>query len=169
MADKVEFAEVFRAEHRAIRDALLGLIQAFRKSDPAQMREFLGRVAALAGPHFRYEEEALYPALTAVLDEEQVGELVRAHDSAIEAARELKALAARAELGQEEAERGARLARNLLPHVFECDGLSIMAELLPEQAIETVLKVRAGSLGDNLDLLRWADTVRPRSSANALN
>ena len=38
MADKVEFAEVFRAEHRAIRDALLGLIQSFRKHDPARLR-----------------------------------------------------------------------------------------------------------------------------------
>jgi len=43
---------------------LLDLIQAFQDRNLSRARELLGRVAALTGPHFRYEEEALYPALT---------------------------------------------------------------------------------------------------------
>ncbi|MGH8013839.1 MAG: hypothetical protein ACREQ4_15220 [Candidatus Binataceae bacterium] len=57
---------------RAIRDALPNLIQAFRNRDPINVRLFLERVAALSGAHFRYEEEAFYPTLIDLLDDEQL-------------------------------------------------------------------------------------------------
>jgi hypothetical protein len=154
------FGEVFKDEHRAIRDALLNLTQAFRVRDLANVRHFLNQAAALSGPHFRYEEESLYPALAAVLDEEQVQKLLGDHERAIDAARNLVRLAAQSELTDQNAQAGARYARSLLPHVFECDGLSIIAELLPEQTMQQVLEARDRSRQANLDLLRWADTVR---------
>ncbi len=165
MSAMTQFGAVFKDEHRAIRDVLLNLIQAFRNRDLASVRNFLNQAAALAGPHFRYEEESLYPALTAVLDEEQVEKLLGDHDRAIDAARKLVGLATLDELNEQEAEAGARYARSLLPHVFECDGLSIMAELLPEQTMQQVLETRHRSREANLDLLRWADTVRGHPAA----
>ncbi|MGH7923189.1 MAG: hemerythrin domain-containing protein [Candidatus Binatus sp.] len=162
MASKEQFAKLFKDEHRAIRDALLNLIQAFRNRNPAKVRSFLNEVAALSGPHFRYEEEAFYPALVEVLDEEQVDKLLADHDGAIETARHLSELAQKDALTEEDARRGAKYARNLLPHVFECDGLSIIAELLPETTMDVVLDVRVRSFGANLDLLRWAEEARSR-------
>lgn len=160
MSANSRFGEVFKDEHRSIRDALLNLIQAFRVRDLFGVRHFLKRAAALSGPHFRYEEESLYPALVAVLDEEQVQKLLGDHERAIDAARNLVQLAAQSELTDQNAQAGAKYARSLLPHVFECDGLSIMAELLPEQTMQQVLEVRDRSRQENLDLLRWADAVR---------
>jgi Hemerythrin HHE cation binding domain len=160
MSAMTQFGEVFKNEHRAICDALLNLIQAFRVRDLFGVRHFLKRAAALSGPHFRYEEESLYPALVAVFDEEQVQKLLVDHERAIDAARNLVRLAAQSELTEPDAEAGAKYARSLLPHVFECDGLSIMAELLPEQAVQQVLDARDRSRQANLDLLRWVDTVR---------
>lgn len=89
MSATTQFGEVFKNEHRAIRDSLLNLIQAFRNRDVANARHFLNQAATLAEPHFRYEEEAFYPALIEVLDEEQVQKLLSDHDRAIDAARNL--------------------------------------------------------------------------------
>jgi hypothetical protein len=51
-------------------------------------------------------------------------------------------------------------ARILLWHVFECDGLSIVAELLLQQTMQRVLDMRDCSFQANLDVLRWDDTIR---------
>src|ERR1019366_8258504 len=166
MAAKEQFAQLFKYEHRGIRDALLNLIQTFRNRDPLNARLFLNQVAVLSGPHFRYEEEAFYPALVEVLDQEQVDKLLADHDGAIETARRLSELAQKDALTKEDALSGAKYARSFLPHVFECDGLSIIAELLPETAMNEVLDVRVRSLGENVDLLRWADKARSRPLAH---
>ena len=160
MSATTQFGEAFKNEHRAIRDALLNLIQAFRNRDVSNVRHFLNQTAALSGPHFRYEEEAFYPVLIEVLDDEQVQKLLGDHNRAIDAARNLMRLAAQNELTERDAQSGARYARSLLPHVFECDGLSIMAELLPDKTMQGVLEARDRSRRADLDLLRWADTVR---------
>jgi hypothetical protein len=160
MSAITQFEELFKHEHRAIRDALLNLIQSFRNRDISNVRHFLNQAVALSGPHFRYEEESFYPALVAVLDEEQVEKLLGDHERAIEAARKLAQLAAQSELTDLDAHAGAKYARRLLPHVFEYDGLSIMAELLPDETMQQVLQARDLSRQANLDLLRWADTVR---------
>ncbi len=160
MSATLRFGEVFRGEHRAIRDALLNLIRAFRNRDVRQVRRYLAEAAALSGPHFRYEEEALYPSLAAVLDDEPVGKMVSNHDRAIATMRNLLQLASLNELTRQDAREGAWTARSLLRHLFECDGLSIMAELLPQQTMQRVLDVRDRSLQANLDVLHWDDTVR---------
>ena len=59
-----DFALIFRDEHRVVRDTLLDLIQAFEDRDREWIRALLNGVARFTGPHFRYEEESMYPALT---------------------------------------------------------------------------------------------------------
>ena len=160
------FAQAFRAEHRQIRDALLETISAFEDGDVDRARGLLGRVAALTGPHFRYEEEALYPALVPLFGESYVESLLGDHDRAIGAARELVALVTSPSLGDER-RRGADLARGLLPHVSDCEGLSIMTEVLPGETVEEILGARDRSWAADLDLLRWADEVRTRPAVAA--
>jgi hypothetical protein len=46
---------------------------------------------------------------------------------------------AQSELTEQEAQNGASYVRSLLPHVLECDGLSIMAELLPDKTMQQLL------------------------------
>lgn len=59
----------FHEDHRKIRDGLLDLAGAATQGDLGKARSTLGEIDALVGPHFRYEEEALYSALREFLGE----------------------------------------------------------------------------------------------------
>lgn len=157
-----EFTHVFREEHRQVRDLLLELVSAFEARDGARAREALGRTAALTGPHFRYEEESLYPALVPLFGSPYVEHLLGEHDRAIQGARRLVEIVAEDRLGDEEAEEAVGIVRSILPHVSDCDGLSIMVEVLPEEKVGALFAARERSLAEGLDLLTWADGPRGR-------
>ena len=157
------FTQVFRQEHRIIRDTLLDLVQAFQDRDRQHICALLSAIARLTGPHFRYEEESMYPALTGIFGEEYIQKLLRDHDRAIEVAEELVQLSSKAELTDQDVLAAIRLIRgSVMPHVSDCDGLSIMVETLPETQVQNILDSRRQSLAANLDLLTWAKTVRRR-------
>lgn len=157
-----EFTEVFRAEHRQVRDLLLDLVRAFGERDAGRVRSMVAAVAQATGPHFRYEEEAMYPRLTAIFGDAYVGKLLADHDGAIRNARELQQLAGNDELTAQQAARGIELTRQILPHVSDCDGLSIMVETLPDDVSDRILSARVSALDAGLDLLTWAATTRER-------
>ena len=157
-----EFTEVFRAEHRQVRDLLLDLVRAFGERDAGRVRSLVAAVAQATGPHFRYEEEAMYPRLTAIFGDAYVGKLLADHDGAIRNARELQQLAGNDELTAQQAARGIELTRQILPHVSDCDGLSIMVETLPDDVSDRILSARVSALDAGLDLLTWATTTRER-------
>src|SRR6516165_5355764 len=83
------FAAVFREEHRIVRDLLFDLLDAYELGDSTRARKVLSEVARITGPHFRYEEEALYPALVPVFGPEYIEKLLGDHDFAIASARRL--------------------------------------------------------------------------------
>ncbi|MBM3803505.1 MAG: hemerythrin domain-containing protein [Acidimicrobiia bacterium] len=158
-----DFARMFRDEHRIVRDTLLDLVQAFEERDRERIHTLLAGVARFTGPHFRYEEESMYPALTGIFGEEYIQKLLRDHDRAIEVAEELVQLSSKAELTGQDVTAAIRLIRgSVMPHVSDCDGLSIMVETLPETQVQNILDSRRQSLAANLDLLTWAKTVRRR-------
>jgi hypothetical protein len=162
------FAAVFGEEHRVIRDLLLALVAAFEARDPQRALPLLVELAGVAGPHFRYEEESLYPALVPLFGAEYVDKLLSDHDVAIGSATRLVELSRRDALTAEEVAEAVRLLRGILPHVSDCDGLSIMVELLPDAAVESLLDSRQQAREAGLDLLDWAETVRARPAAAAL-
>lgn len=155
------FSETFREEHRAVRDAVFDLIDAFGARDREAAAALVERIAVLTGPHFRYEEESLYPALVKIFGPTYVDALIDDHDGAIAGARRLVELVS-APIGEDESEEGARIARSLLPHVSDCDGLSLMVERLPDEDVRAVFDTRSRTLAADLDLLTWADNVRHR-------
>lgn len=156
-----EFAEVFRAEHRQVRDLLLELVVAFRERDTQWARALGGVVAAATGPHFRYEE-AMYPELAGIFGDAYVAKMLADHDCAIKNMCELLRLAGHEVLTQEQAERGARLAQAILPHVSDCEGLTIMIETLPPDVVSQILAARSAARDANIDLLTWAAAERTR-------
>ncbi|MFZ0888250.1 MAG: hemerythrin domain-containing protein, partial [Candidatus Binataceae bacterium] len=133
-----EFSEVFRDEHRRMRDMLLGLIEAFQTGDREAIRTGIEEMAAHAGPHFLYEQETLYPALADVFGWDYVNKLLVEHDSALDAALELAELAEREEIDEEASRSGLELVRQLLPHASERDGLSVMVEVLEPQTVKKI-------------------------------
>lgn len=158
LADR--FSLIFRDEHRAVRDALLTLADAFKERSPGSARECLARIAMLTGPHFRYEEEAMYPALLPIFGRKYIEKLFQDHDAAIRSADRLVALANRETWSDSEVEESVDLVRGILPHVSDCDGLSIMVERLPDDGVRGILDARDRCKAQGLDLLRWAKEVR---------
>jgi hemerythrin len=140
-----DFIDVFREEHRQLRDMLLGLIDAFESSDSERVRQGIEQMTAHAAPHFQYEQEALYPALADVHGESYVEKLIEEHEQALEAAWQLAELAEQEELDEATAEYGLELVRQLLPHVSDRDGLAVMVEVLEPEAVEKLHKAQKES------------------------
>ncbi|MBX7158860.1 MAG: hemerythrin domain-containing protein [Acidimicrobiia bacterium] len=156
-----EFTITFREEHRQVRDGLMDLSDAFAARDGARAGELLGTIAALTGPHFRYEEETLYPSLVQIFGADYVDSLIDDHDGAIASARRLVELAG-SDLDDAAVAEAQGLVRGILPHVSDCDGLSIMVERLSPAEVDAIFAKRAETLDEGLDLLTWDDTVRKR-------
>ncbi len=147
-----EFNEIFRDEHRQLRDVLLGLIDAFQSNDSERAREGIAEMAEQAAPHFHYEQEALYPALADVHGDEYVEKLLDEHAQAIAAAQQLAELAEQEELNPEEFEYGLDLVRQLLPHVSDRDGLAVMVEVLEPEVIKKIHKAQKESKSSGVNL-----------------
>lgn len=156
-----EFTQMFREEHRQTRDALFDLLDAFSDRDNARAGELLGKIAGLTGPHFRYEEETMYPLLVQVFGPEYIDSLIDDHDGAIAAARRLVELAG-GTLDDAAVKEAHSLVRQILPHVSDCDGLSIMVEKLTPDDVVAIFAKRDETQAAGLDLLTWDATVRTR-------
>jgi len=139
---------------------LLALQQAFEQHDSAQAQQIVHQIAVLTGPHFRYEEESVYPALTGIFGEDYVSKLLADHDRVIASAKRLASLAQTEPLSEQEVQEARALIRSVLPHVSDCDGLSLMVERLPEEEVSRILTSRAHALSEGIDLIRWASEVR---------
>ena len=156
------FTHTFREEHRVVRDLLLDLIAAFQQRDLELAGTLLGAMADRTGPHFRYEEESLYPSLVQIFGEAYVGKLLDDHDGAIRSAHRLVDIVTAGDADDATLEEAQDLVRGILPHVSDCDGLSIFVERLPDNEIEEIFRARDRARLDALSLLVWASTVRGR-------
>ncbi|WP_338598592.1 hemerythrin domain-containing protein [Sulfolobus tengchongensis] len=157
-----EFAKNFRDEHRRIRDTILELSLAINEGRINEARELLVRLDQLTGPHFRYEEEAMYPALVKFLGKKNVEKLFKEHDGAIETANTLKNLLSKDKLNNEEKEKAVDLTLGLLPHVTDCEGLTLFVEKMPDHQVKNILESREKAMKENLPLTKWSTTIRKR-------
>lgn len=161
MAPRLDPIVEFREDHRQVRDGLLELSAAAEAGDLPKAREALGRLDALVGPHFRYEEEALYQTLREFLGE-YVDRLLAEHDDAIATARTAANLLSKASLSPEEGKMASQAARALLVHVSNCDGLNILTERLSPDKIDWLAQHYEAARAANVPLLHWAEAVRQK-------
>ena len=159
MAAKLDPISEFRDDHRKVRDGILEITQALREKDVVKAREVLGRLNTLTGPHFRYEEEHLYPALRKFLGE-YVDQLVAEHNKVIETARECARLLGKDSLTDEEAESARKAAMALLVHVSNCDGLAILSERFSSRDLDSLAEKFLEAREKGVPLLEWAEKVR---------
>lgn len=157
-----QFSQAFREEHRLVRDALLDLVEAFQKRDSERAQAILGEAAKLAGPHFRYEEETLYPYLIDIFGRDYIEKLLDDHNRIIETISTLVEFSHNEQLSDVEAQTATDLVRTILPHVSDCDGLSIMVERLSSEKVQSILQSRDRAFSENLDLFRWINEARKR-------
>lgn len=149
----------FREDHRKVRDGLLELMEVLQSKDIATARKILGKINVVVGPHFRYEEETLYPALRVLLGE-YVDQLLKEHDGVIATARSCAELLKKDSLADEEAKQAVLAARALLIHVSNCDGLAILSERLSKKEIDNLSEKFAAARKAGVPLLDWAETIR---------
>ncbi len=153
----------FREDHRKVRDGLIDIIGSLKAKDAARARDILGKLNSLVGPHFRYEEETLYPALRVFLGE-YIDQLMEEHDGVIETARTCARLLEKETLTDKEAEEAAHAARALLVHVSNCDGLAILSERLNSEQLEELGEKFNQARKAGVPLLEWADKIRKKPS-----
>lgn len=153
--------EEFREDHRKVRDALLGIASALEQRDVLKAREILNGLNTLVGPHFRYEEEALYPAMKQFLGE-YVDQLIEEHDGVIKTAKDCAQLLSKDSLSDQEANEAIKAARSLLVHVSNCDGLGILIERLTSQELSSMAEKYSQVRKEGVPLLEWADTIRKK-------
>jgi hypothetical protein len=151
------FIEGFRNEHRAARDAFLGMLDGFRTNDAAKIAELMGAANAGIGPHMRYEEETMYPALVDFLGADYVENMVHDHDRALGIASRLGELAAHRPITSTDTAEAERLIRGLLPHVSDCDGLALFIEKLPEAKQRELVASRERALREGLTMMQWGE------------
>jgi len=159
MMPKLDVIAEFRKDHRRVRDGLLEIIGALQSRDVAKARGILGGLDTLLGPHFRFEEEVLYPTLRAFLGE-YVDQLLHEHDGVIDTARSCAELLQKESLTDEEAEQAANAARALLVHVSNCDGLAILTERLEPGELDQLSEKFAAAREAGVPLLEWVETIR---------
>jgi len=159
MAARLDPIAEFREDHRKVRDGILDIAEALRNKDVKKAREILGTLNTLTGPHFRYEEEYLYPALRTLLGE-YVDQLIKEHDNVIETAKVCASLLAKDSLNDQESAEATNAAMQLLIHVSNCDGLAILSERFNKQQMDSLADRFAEARDKGVPLLEWADTIR---------
>ena len=155
----------FSEDHHRVRDLLLKLIEEIERGDVERARETLREVDRLVGPHFRFEEEALYPLLRRFLGDAYYESLLQAHDRVIRTARELARSLSKDTLTPEERRRLAEAIRtNILPHVVECEGLTVFADKLSREDLERLAEAMERARREAVPLLEWAERLRQRKA-----
>lgn len=161
MAAKLDPIAEFREDHRKVRDGILDISAALKAKNVKKAREILGVLNTLTGPHFRYEEECLYPALRNFLGE-YVDQLIKEHDNVIKTAKVCAELLGKDSLNDKESADATNAAMALLIHVSNCDGLAILSERFSQKEMDNLSNKFSEARKAGVPLLEWADTIRKR-------
>lgn len=156
-------------EHRELHDILLDLLIANEARDGRRVTTLAQTFRDVARPHFRYEDEVLFPAFTELLGVEYVAGLIADHRSVEEALDRIEALARADAIDEPGAAEIGRLAQTALACIVTCHGLGIVVDLQPPGAAERLLAAHAHAHHgvDPQDPGPHAGSVRPTSCVSA--
>ena len=153
----------FSNDHYLVRDLLLKLIEYIENKDVVNALETLIQLDKLGGPHFRFEEETLYPMLERFFGPEYYEYLLSAHDRVIKAARRISEVLSRGELDEEQSrELVSLIRRDILPHPIECEGLTLLIEKLNTEELNKIAESIKKAREEAVPLIEWANTIRKR-------
>jgi len=123
----------FHSDHQKVVGALCDLRQSIVKRDIPQVRTILGAAEKLVGPHFKFEELYLYPALEPFLGESYTKKLYNEHDGVFRSIRRIGQLAERDSWSESDHQSATTNLELIYEHPIACDGLSLWMEKLPEE------------------------------------
>jgi len=161
--DLEEFQSAFEEEHRTVRDTAESLLEYLRTLEREKVQNNVNKLNKILGPHFRYESEALYPALRDYYGKIYMKRLYDSHEGTVHAVRKMKNKFLSGRYNNGFTSEAIDLVRGWIqPHVSDCEGLSIMLENVPENAINDIVEAREAAFEDDVNLIDWADDLRKR-------
>ncbi len=152
-------------DHKIVRDTLLEMVDTIKKKDVTKAFELLINLDKLGGPHFRAEEEAMYPELKKFFGDQYYEKLLTEHDTVINAAKKIAETLGKGSLTDIDAQQLVKIIQNeILPHPITCSGLEILMERLSPNELETISNSLTASRKADIPLLEWADSIRARKA-----
>ncbi len=136
------FLRAFKEEHKVILNELLELRKVVNNRDNEAAAKLVEDLDRIMGPHFKVEEEALYPMLREYFGDENVEKLIEEHDIATSAMIEFKNNIGNKGYLEEHARDTLKHLQGFFMHVTSCDGLSIIIDRFSDeqkQELETRL------------------------------
>ncbi|MBZ0168446.1 hypothetical protein MELA_02382 [Candidatus Methylomirabilis lanthanidiphila] len=146
--------------YRKLRDCLMELEDAMRQGDGEQARSLLQQITRFCGTSFRYEEDAVLPALHQRIGSTRLRKYHAAHDQAIRHLRRLEEYLSASAGEQERIEQAQPLIQALLAHVVSMAGLTLLIETLPRVELIRILQARERSLIEGKDVYEWEQDSR---------
>jgi len=152
-------------DHKIVRDTLLEMVDTIKKKDVTKAFELLINLDKIGGPHFRAEEETMYPELKQFFGDQYYEKLLTEHDTVINAAKKIAETLGKGSLTNEDSQQLVKIIQNeIMPHPITCSGLEILLERLSASELETISKNLEASRKADIPLLEWADSIRARKA-----
>jgi hypothetical protein len=126
----------FHADHQKVVNALFDMRQAIAAREVGRVRSILAVAEKLVGPHFKFEELYLYPALEPFLSEGRIKRLLNEHDGIFRGVRHIAKLAQKDTWLDADAHSAMENLEVIYDHPVTCDGLSLWIEKLPSERQE---------------------------------
>ncbi len=133
-----EFSSKFEQKHRKMCDLIEELTEALESNGRTDIKSSISPLDERPGPHFRYKEEALYPALKEYYGRVYAKRLSDSHEGTIHTMRKLhQRFLAYDDCSHINNREAIELTRGWIqPQVSDCEGLSITIEKIPGEALE---------------------------------
>jgi hypothetical protein len=152
----------FHADHQRIVDTLLTLRRALCDASRAHLCAALDEADRLLGPHCKWEEVFLYPALSGLVGEVRVQRLMTEHDGVYRSLRRLAELAGLRVWSDAERATAHEHWGLMVEHVVNCDALGRYVALL---APDRLSQCAEGLWALRRQPLRLADYCKERRVA----
>ena len=149
-------------EHSAIREMLMELNSALILEDIEQCKILLPKIDEMTGPHFRYEEEALFPAMVNIYYPGYINKLYTDHDLTIARINQLRNLFNQDCFTEMDFTSAIRHLGMIDHYITNCETLPTNDMQFDDTQIRQICNTRKKSLDENLSLVDWSDTIRNR-------
>ena len=133
--------EEFHADHQKVVSALFDQRQAIATRNIARVRPILNAAEDPVGPHFKFEELYLYPALEQFLGEIYVKRLRNEHERVFRSVRRIAEVAQKEAWSDADTQSAKANLELIYEHPISCDGLSLWMARLPENEQQELLKM----------------------------
>ena len=147
----------FHSDHTKVVEALIELRESVRTENLPLMRATLEQANHLVGPHFKFEELYLYPALKEFVGEAGLQRLLNEHDGVFRGVVNLVKIAGLGEWTPADRERAQASLELIWEHPVTCDGLSLYIERLPEAQRQELLEKMDEMRREGTTLLRYRE------------